>query len=104
MKAVQSYIDSELLHGMVVAMVTGGAAPPEAVLAQLVVTAALTLVTESHKGFPITSLTLHRMKHWNAQQKNGLFSKAQYSDFKGKLYFYLVKFLSSVMKLENIIH
>lgn len=103
MKAVQSYIDSELLHGMVVAMVTGGAAPPEAVLAQLVVTAPLTLVTESHKGLPVTSLTLHRMKHWNAQQKMVYFQKLNI-DFKGKLNFYLVKFLSSVMKLENNIH
>ena len=58
-----SYIDCEFLHLMVVAMVTGGPPPPEAVLAQLIVTASLTLVAEPHKRLAVTSLTLHRMKY-----------------------------------------
>ena len=54
---------------MVVAVVTGDAAPPKAVLAQVVVVAALTLVAETHERFAVTTLALHRMEHCKGRER-----------------------------------
>lgn len=52
------------LHLMVIAMVTGDTAPPEAVLTQVVVIATLAFVTKTHERLAVTSFTLDGVKDW----------------------------------------
>ena len=56
-----SHVERVFLDVMVVLMVAGRAAAPEAVLTQVVVVAALTLVAEAGEGLAATCLTRHRM-------------------------------------------
>ncbi len=55
---------------MLVGVVSGHASAPEAVLTQVVVVAALTLVPEPHERLAVAALTLDRVQHWNNKLTN----------------------------------
>ena len=58
-----TYIERVLLDFVLVAVVAGSSTVPEALLTQLVVVAALTLVAKPRERLAPTRLTLHRVLH-----------------------------------------
>jgi len=61
-KEIHTYKRGIFFHIVIITVVTRGPAPPETILAQLVVIATLTLISKPHKRFPVTTLTLDWMK------------------------------------------